>query len=432
MLNKLQQNIVWGQRSNYLEVPTDCPQRDERLGWTGDAQAFIGTGTYNQDLGAFFTSWLVTLNDSQRPDGGYTDVAPHGGGVSAGWSDAGVVCPWTLWRMYGDTAVIERHYAGMLRWIEHCEKDSKGLLRPAQGYGDWLNVGAELPKDVIATAYFAYSTRLLAQMARAVEKNDDAQRLEGLFGRIKAAFVAAYVSADGRVKGDTQTAYLMALAFDLLPAERRDAAARRLLEKIEERNWHLSTGFLGVNLLLPTLDALGKVDVAYRLLQNETYPSWGYPVRHGATTIWERWDGWTEEKGFQDPGMNSFNHYAYGSCGQWMFAAMAGIDTDGPGFERLLIRPRVGGGLTFVRASYDSIRGRIATGWELDGAALTLRVELPANTVATVFVPASDPLGVTEGGRPAAEAEGVTFVRSQPGAAVYHVGSGTYEFRSKL
>jgi alpha-L-rhamnosidase len=432
MLNKLCKNIVWGQRSNYFEVPTDCPQRDERMGWTGDAQAFIGTGLYNQDLGAFFRSWIITLNDSQRADGGYTDVSPRGGGVSAGWSDAGVVCPWTLWRVYGDTAVIEKHFDGMMRWIEHCEKNSKGLLRPAEGYGDWLNVGAELPKDVIATAYFARSTHLLAQMARAIGRNNEAARLDALFQRIAAAFNNAYVSADGRVKGDTQTAYLMALAFDLLPADKRETAAKYLIQRIEERRWHLSTGFLGVNLLLPTLTSIGRVDVAYRLLQNETYPSWGYPVRHGATTIWERWDGWTEERGFQDPGMNSFNHYAYGSCGQWMFATMAGIDTDGPGFERCTIRPRVGGGLTHVAATYDSIRGRIATSWKIEGAMLALAVTIPANTLATVFVPADDATAVTEGGKPAAEAAGVKFLRSEPGASVFQIGSGTYEFRSHL
>ena len=430
MLNKLHSNIVWGQRSNYLEVPTDCPQRDERMGWTGDAQAFIGTGVYNQDVAAFFTSWLMTLGDAQRSDGGFTDVAPCGGGTSPGWSDAGIVCPWTLWRMYGDTRIIERQYAGMARWIEYCEKNSQGLLRPADGYGDWLNLGAEMPKDVIATAYFAFSTKRLAEMAGAVGKTDDAAKYGELFGRIQQAFNKAYVAPDGRIKGDTQTTYLMALGFDLLPPEQRAAAEKRLIELIEERKWHLSTGFLGVNLLLPTLTRIGQLEVAYRLLQNETYPSWGYPIRQGATTIWERWDGWTEQRGFQDPGMNSFNHYAYGSCGQWMFSTMAGIDTDGPGFDKLIIRPRPGGGLRYVQASYDSIHGPVATRWDVDGKTLLLRVTIPANTTATVWVPASDAASVTEGSTPARRAEGVKFLRDEPGAVVFEVGSGTYEFRS--
>jgi alpha-L-rhamnosidase len=441
MLNRLQQNIVWGQRSNYLEVPTDCPQRDERMGWTGDAQAFIGTGLYNQDLAAFFTSWLITLNDSQRADGGYTDVSPRGGGVSPGWSDAGIVCPWTLWKVYGDTRVIERHFAGMERWIEYCRTHSKDLLRPAEGYGDWLNIRAELPKDVIATAWFAYSTSLFIEMARAVGKTESAAKAEDLLGKIRAAFAKAYVTPDGRVKGDTQTAYLMALAYDLLPQEGRAAAAARLISKIEERKWHLSTGFLGVNLLLPTLTSLGRLDVAYRLLQNETFPSWGYPVKHGATTIWERWDGWTEDKGFQDPGMNSFNHYAYGSCGQWMFATLAGIDAEEPGFGRLRIRPRIlgwpsgdpgiGAPIKWVKASYDSIRGRIATRWEDRGETLSLEVAIPANATASVWVPARSAEAVTEGGKSAGSAEGVKFLRLEEGAAVFQVGSGEYEFVSK-
>lgn len=430
MLNKLHSNIVWGQRSNYLEVPTDCPQRDERLGWTGDAQAFIGTGAYNQDVAAFFTSWIITLNDSQRGDGGYTEYSPKGGGTSAGWSDAGVICPWTIWRMYGDTRIIERHYAGMARWIEHCEKNSKGLLRPGHGFGDWLNVGANMPKDVIATAYFAYSTKLLAEMAGAVGKADDAAQYTELFGRIKAAFNQAYVAPDGKIKGDTQTTYLMALGFDLLPADKRAAAEKRLVELIADRKGHISTGFLGVNLVLPVLTGMGKLDIAYQLLQNETYPSWGYSVKQGATTIWERWDGWTHDRGFQNPGMNSFNHYAYGSCGQWMFSTMAGIDTDGPGFEKLVIRPRPGGGIKYCQARYDSIRGPIATRWEADGKTLRFSVTIPANTTATVWVPTSDSAGITEGAASARKAEGLKFLRDEAGAAVFEAGAGMYEFKS--
>ncbi|MCY2988048.1 MAG: glycoside hydrolase family 78 protein [Planctomycetota bacterium] len=431
MLNQLYRNIVWSQRSNYLEVPTDCPQRDERMGWSGDAQAFLGTGTYNMDLAAFFTSWLFTFNDSQDVEGGYPNMAPRGGGVSPGWGDAGVICPWTLYRMYGDKRVIEQHYAGMARWIEYLEKRSQNYLRPAEGFGDWLNVGAEMPKDVLATAYFAYSANLMVKLARAIDQLEDAARYDHLFQQIKAAFHQAYVADDGRIQGHTQTTYLMALGFDLLPPEQRPQATAHLLKLIDERDGHLSTGFLGANLLLPTLTEVGRLDVAYRLLQNETYPSWGYPVKLGATTIWERWNGWTEQGGFQDPGMNSFNHYAYGSCGQWMFSTLAGIDTDGPGFERILIRPRPGGGITETKASYDSIHGRIATAWQQQGAELLLQVSLPANTTATVFVPATAAANVTEGGQPADQADGVRFLRREAGAAVYEVVAGNYAFVSQ-
>ncbi len=432
MLNKLYHNIVWGQRGNYLEVPTDCPQRDERMGWTGDAQVFIRTGAYNMDIGAFFTSWLNTLNDCQLDNGSYTDVAPcyWGGGV-AGWGDAGIICPWTLYQVYNDTAIIENHYETMARWIEYLKVNSQNLLRPDFGYGDWLNVNAELPKDVIATAYFAYSTRRMAEMARAIGKEQDAQAYQTLFEQIKAAFQQAYVTADGRIKGDTQTAYAMALYFDLLPTELQAAAASHLIEKIQQRDWHLSTGFLGVNLLLPTLEKIGRLDAAWRLLTNDTYPSWGYSIKHGATTIWERWDGWTEDKGFQDPAMNSFNHYAYGSAGQWMFSTVAGIDTDGPGFQRLKIHPQPGGGLTYAKASYDSIQGKIATDWRLEDDHFQLSVTIPANTTATVLIPAQNEKDVTEGGQPAAQAEGVKFLRMENGTALYEVGSGTYRFISK-
>ena len=431
MLNKLFQNIVWGQRSNYLEVPTDCPQRDERMGWSGDAQAFIGTAAYNMNIAPFFTAWLRTYEDTQSPEGAFADIAPCYGGMSAGWGDAGVVCPWTIYRVYGDRRILEERYRSMVRWIGLLEKKSDNCVRPADGYGDWLNVNAELPKDVIATAYFAYATSLTAKTARVLGKNDDAVKFEKLLARIKAAFQSAFVAADGRIKGHTQTAYLMALGFDLLPADKRPLAVKHLVDLIEERNRHLSTGFLGVNLLLPVLTSVGRNDLAYTLLQNETYPSWGYPVKHGATTIWERWDGWTEEKGFQDIGMNSFNHYAYGSCGQWMFSTMAGIDTDGPGFERIVIHPQPGGGITFVNASYDSPRGRITSAWRQEAGRFTLEVTIPANTTATVFVPAKKAADVTESGKPAAQATAVQFLRDTDGVAVFRIGSGKYSFSSQ-
>ena len=432
MLNRLFQNIVWGQRSNYLEVPTDCPQRDERMGWSGDAQAFIGTATYNMDVAPFFSAWLRTYEDCQQPDGAFADIAPCYGGMSPGWGDAGVVCPWTIYRVYGDRRMLEERYRSMTRWIERLEKASKDCVRPEEGYGDWLNVQAEMPKDVIATAYFAYSTSLMIRTAKALGKDADAVTYEKLLERIKAAFNRAFVAADGRIKGNTQTTYLMALGFDLLPPEKRPLAIKHLMGLIEERKMHLSTGFLGVNLLLPVLTEIGRTDVAYKLLQNNTYPSWGYSIKHGATTIWERWDGWTEDKGFQDAGMNSFNHYAYGSCGQWMFSTMLGIDTDGPGFQRLILRPRPGGGIQFAKGSYDSIHGRIAVDWrqEVSGA-LQLNVTIPANTTATVYVPAKDAAGVTEGGKPVSEAKGVKFVRFADGAAVYEIGSGSYQFVAK-
>jgi len=435
MVNQLYSNIVWSQRGNFIEIPTDCPQRDERLGWTGDAQIFIRTATYNMDVAAFFTKWLVDLEDAQSAEGAFPDVAPRKvamGDGTAAWGDAGVICPWTIYQVYGDKQVIERHYESMKKWISYLKKNSKDLLRPAKGYGDWVSIASDTPKDVIATAYFAYSTRLVSKIAAALGKDDDARKYEELFEQIKSAFNKAYVTEDGRIKGETQTCYLLGLYFDLLPEDKREPATQHLIEDLREKDWHLSTGFVGLSYLAPTLTQTGHLDIAYRLLNNETFPSWGYSIKNGATTIWERWDGWTEEKGFQTPGMNSFNHYAFGSIGRWLFSTVAGIETDGAGYKQIIIRPAPGGGLDYAKASYKSIHGKIVSDWRIKGRTFTLDVTIPANTTATVYVPAMDAESVTEGGQPAMKAEAVQFLRMEDGRVVFAVGSGHYRFASKL
>jgi len=435
MVNQLYSNIVWSQRGNFIEIPTDCPQRDERLGWTGDAQIFIRTATYNMDVSAFFTKWLVDLEDAQSDEGGFPDVAPRKvamGDGTAAWGDAGVICPWTIYKVYGDKRVIERHYESMKKWIGYLKENSKDLLRPAKGYGDWVSIGSDTPKDVIATAYFAYSTRLVSKAAAVLGKDEDADKYEELFEQIKSAFNKAYVSEDGRIKGETQTCYLLGLYFDLLPEDIRESATQHLIEAIRKKDWHLSTGFVGLSYLVPTLADTGHLDIAYRLLNNDTFPSWGYSIKNGATTIWERWDGWTEEKGFQTPGMNSFNHYAFGSIGRWLFGSVAGIETDGPGYKRIIIQPRPGGGLNYAKASYKSINGKIVSDWKIKGGKFTLNVTIPANTTATVYVPAGDIKSVTEGGKPAVKAEAVSLLRMEDDSAVFAVGSGNYRFVSKL
>jgi alpha-L-rhamnosidase len=435
MVNQLFRNIVWSQRGNFIELPTDCPQRDERLGWTGDAQIFIRTATYNMDVSAFFTKWLVDLEDAQSDEGGFPDVAPRKvamGDGTAAWGDAGVICPWTIYEVYGDKRVLERHYESMKKWISYLKKNSKDLLRPARGYGDWVSIGSDTPKDVIATAYFAYSTRLVSKAAAVLGKDDDTEKYEELFEQIKSAFNKAYVSEDGRIKGETQTCYLLGLYFDLLPEDKREPAAQHLIDDLREKDWHLSTGFVGLSYLVPTLADTGHLDIAYRLLNNDTFPSWGYSIKNGATTIWERWDGWTEEKGFQTPGMNSFNHYAFGSIGRWLFGSVAGIDTDGPGYKRIIIQPRPGGGLDYAKASYKSINGEIVSDWKIKGDKFTLNVTIPANTTATVYVPAGDIESITEGGRPAVKAGSVSLLRMEDDSAVFAVGSGNYRFVSKL
>jgi len=434
MVNQLYSNIVWSQRGNFIEVPTDCPQRDERMGWTGDAQIFIRTATYNMDVAAFFTKWLVDLEDAQSTEGAFPDVAPRKvamGDGTAAWGDAGVICPWTIYQVYGDKRVIERHYESMKKWIVYLKKNSTGLLRPAKGYGDWVSIGSDTPKDVISTAYFAYSTRLVSKVAAVLGKDDEAGKYEKLFEQIKDAFNNAYVSEDGRIKGETQTCYLLGLYFDLLPEDKREPATRHLIEDLREKDWHLSTGFVGLSYLVPTLTETGHLDIAYRLLNNDTFPSWGYSIKNGATTIWERWDGWTEEKGFQTPGMNSFNHYAFGSVGRWLFGTVAGIETDGPGYKKIIIRPMPGGGIDYAKASYKSIHGEIVSDWRIKGSTFTLNVTIPANTTAIVYVTADDIENVTVGGRAAAKSEAVRLLRMEDDRAVFAVDSGQYRFVSK-
>jgi hypothetical protein len=436
-VNQLYSNIVWGQRGNFLSIPTDCPQRDERCGWAGDAQVFARTATYNADVAAFYRKWLIDVRDAQVANGAVADVSPRVGfGQGApGWADAITICPWTMYHVYGDRQVLEENYEAMVKWVEFCRQNSTNLIRDknrGNDYGDWLSINANTPKDLIGTAYFAYSTSLLAKTAAALDKQEDAAKYQQLFQDIRAAFNKKYVAEDGRIHGNTQSGYLMALKFDLLSDAMRAKAVQHLVADIRAKNTHLSTGFIGVSYLLPVLTAAGENDVAHALFMQDNFPSWLFSVKHGATTIWERWDGWTPDRGFQDPGMNSFNHFSLGSCGEWMFASLAGIDTDGPGFRKLVIRPTIGEALSWVRAAYQSLNGRIATAWKREDGRLTLDVEIPANTTATVHVPTKDAASVREGSGLANRARGVTFLRMEGGAAVYEVGSGRFAFVSEL
>jgi alpha-L-rhamnosidase len=323
----------------------------------------------------------------------------------------------------------------MIKWVDYLRLHSNGFIREkdrGNDYGDWLSIGADTSKELIGTAFFAYSTHLVSRSCQAVGRVEEAAKYEQLFQDIKAAFNKRYVGADGRIQGNTQTDYALALKFELLPEDLRPKAAQHLEEDIQAKGGHLSTGFLGVSYLLPVLTQAGKAGTAGRLLLQDTFPSWLFPVQHGATTIWERWDGWTPEKGFQDPGMNSFNHYSLGSCGEYLFGGIGGIRPASPGFKDILIDPVVGNGLTWANTRYNSIHGDIATSWKLDGKSLQLKVVVPANTTATVCVPARDMAGITESGKPVSKAVGVKFVRQEKGRVIFGVGSGTYDFASEL
>jgi len=460
MVNKLVRNIHWGQRGNFISIPTDCPQRDERLGWMGDAQIFIRTATFNRDVAAFFTKWTRDIVDAQSEEGAFADFSPRIKErrvfeAAPGWGDAGVIVPWTIYKVYGDTRIIETHFAAMEKWMDFLLKYNPDFLRRNRlnnNYGDWLSINADTPKDLLATAYWAADAKMMAEMARAIGREEDAGKYEELFENIRRAFRKEYVASDGRVypvtgfrlkergmdasgtkrsgSGETQTNYLLSLYYDLVPEELAAKAAEHLVEDIRKRDWHLSTGFIGVRHLNPVLSATGHNDVAYRLLLNDTFPSWGYSIKHGATTIWERWDGWTEERGFQDPGMNSFNHYSLGSVGEWLYRFVAGIqlDPEVPGYRRIVIHPYPDEKLGYARASYRSINGYIRSGWYLKDGRSQLDVEIPPNTTATVYVPSDEGAEVKEGGVPAGEAECVEFLRYEDGCAVFSVGSGVYRF----
>ncbi len=426
MLNRLQHNIVWGQRGNFLSVPTDCPQRDERLGWMGDAQIFVRTACFNADVASFFTKWMVDVVDAQSPEGAFPDVAPlvlpdKLAAGAPGWGDAGVIVPWAMYDCYGDLRILATHYGAMARWVEYLRAANPDLLwtkKRGNDHGDWLSIDAPTDKGALATAYFAQTARMLGRIAGVLGKTDDAAKYEALFGRIRDAFRKAYVDDDGRIKSQTQTLYVLALRFDLMPEALRPAALAHLVSDIEARKNHLSTGFLGVGHLLPALTENGRLDVAYRLLMNDTFPSWGYSIKRGATTIWERWDGWTHDKGFQSPAMNSFNHYSLGSVGEWMYRTIGGIDTAAPGYEDIVIRPQPGGGLTAARAEVRSMKGPIKTEWTRMGGAFRLRVTVPMNARAAVYLPSADG-HESNGGE-----------RQQDGG--YRIGSGTYEFAARV
>lgn len=433
-VNQLHSNIAWSARGNFFDIPTDCPQRDERMGWTGDAQAFAPTACYLFDTAGFFTKWLRDMRDAQDANGSFPDVVPRvilATEGSAAWADAGVIVPWVLWERYGDIELLAEMYPAMQRWVEYVHRSNPGLLwLNARGYdnGDWLAIHAETDKDLIATAYFARSTWLTARAAEELGHTDEARELSTLAEEIVGAFRDAFVLPGGRLKCETQTAYALALRFGLLEIETCALAATHLASDVEAHDTHLTTGFLGVGQLLPALCDFGHVSLAYRLLLQDEYPSWLHAVRAGATTIWERWDGWTVEHGFGDPAMNSYNHYALGSVGEWLYSTVAGIRYDAPGGRRLTLAPHPDRALTWARALHTSPYGRVVCGWErCDDGSLRVDVEVPVGATASLRLPVARAAGVREGGLVLADVAGVTL---SPGAddAVVRLASGHYTF----
>jgi alpha-L-rhamnosidase len=439
-VNRLTANIEWGQRGNFVSVPTDCPQRDERLGWLADAQIFAPTASRNADVSAFLARWLRDVVDGQDADGAFRDVAPVVAldrEAAPAWGDGGVVIPWHLWRAYGDRDVLERCFEPMVSWVGHIRRHNPDLVwrhRTGNSYGDWLQVDAQTPRDLLATAWFARSTQITADAAAVLGRAEAELEHRTLHALIRRAFAREFVHDDGTLAGGTQTGYLLALAFGLLPDDLVPAAVDHLVADIRARGDRLTTGFVGVGLLCPVLTEHGRADVAYALLHQDEYPSWGYSIRHGATTIWERWDGWTDRTGFQSAAMNSFNHYSLGSIGDWLFGRVAGIDqTAGSvAYRELLFRPTPGGRLTWATAEQRTARGDVACGWALDRDRITVTVTVPPGSTAVLELPTSDPESVTEDAVPAGERPGVLAFEPAAGGATLRLASGSYVFDARL
>lgn len=387
MLNQLQSNITWGQRGNFFSIPTDTPARDERLGWAGDINVFSPTASFNQNTYTFLSKWLRDLRDAQTPEGDYTGVAPNPVGIEsgAGWSDAGITVTYTLWNTYGDRRVVDDGYDSMKRFMALIEKRAGADLRRVHGpWADWLHLDDPTPPDLLGTAYLAYDARLMSEMAAATGHADDAAHYASLSKRVTDAFASRYLHADGTLGSGSQTGYAMAIGMGLVTPS---VVAKAFVSSIEARHNHLSTGFLGTPWLLPALSAIGRNDLAYRLLLNHDYPSWGYEVQAGATTMWERWNSLKPDGSFGDVTMNSFNHYAYGAVGDWMYRHIAGIAPVEPGYRRFAVAPVPGGGLTHGGGSLDTAYGRIATAWTLSAGRFHLDVTVPAGTTADVTLP---------------------------------------------
>ncbi|HXB29091.1 MAG TPA: family 78 glycoside hydrolase catalytic domain, partial [Puia sp.] len=446
MLNQLQHNIQWGQKGNFLDVPTDCPQRDERLGWTGDAQAFSRTASYNMGVHNFFSKWLKDLAADQSENGMVPFVIPNVlgpfAGGSTGWADASTIIPWNMWLAYGDPKILEDQYPSMKAWVGFMQTHSKDYLwNTGFHFGDWLfyrpvddNDGrsAVTDKYLIAQCFFAYSTQLLVNSAKILNKSEDVQKYSDLLQHLKEAFLKEYVTSSGRLVSGTQTAYVLALQFDMLPENLRAQAAHRLAENIKDYDNHLTTGFLGTPYLCHVLSRFGYDSVAYKLLLQDTYPSWLYPVKMGATTIWERWDGQKPDSSFQTPGMNSFNHYAYGAIGDWMYRNITGIDNyeHAAGYNKTSIRPHPGGNLTYANADLETGYGKLSVHWKITEDKFIMDVEIPSNSKAVIYIPASSAESITESGKQLSELKEITVSGKEGKYIVLKSGSGIYHFIS--
>lgn len=437
LLNQLHQNILWGQRGNFVSVPMDCPQRDERLGWTADGQVFAPTAAYNMDISAFFTKWLDDIVDGQSDEGAFPDVAPRANSTNDGapaWGDAGVILPLLLYERYADKRIIERMYAPMAKWIEFIRRHNPDYLRVNRNhnnYGDWLAIGQQTPNNLVATAYYAWLAKLMAKAAKIRGVREDEAYYNTLYTCIRDAFQVNYIAEDGRIGSNSQTSYLIPLFVGLVPDALIEKSVDHLVQNIHDAGDKVQIGFLGVRHICPILSEFGHSDLAYKLATSTKFPSWGYSIVNGATTIWERWDGWTKEHGFQVPNMNSFNHYAYGAIGEWMFEWMGGIAADGEttACKHFILRPTVGGGLTHCNTRYHAPRGEIISNWRVDSNGTSYTFKVPANTSATLELAAKQSTRFQINGK---DISPDRLIQKYGGTrAIFSIGSGDYKILTK-
>jgi len=451
-LNKLWQNILWTKRGNMHSIPTDCPQRDERAGWMGDAQVFSQTAIFNLDMATFFTKWIRDIRDTQAKDGRFPDIAPHPGNWqqlynSPGWGDAGVIVPWKMYLNYGDITVLDNQFPAMEKFVQSILKYNPGLIwhrNRGNMYGDWLNgdtiidddypkEGGKIPNDVYSTAFFAYSVRIVSNVAKVLGKLDEQIYYESLANDIQNTFVTEFIDSNVIVQGDTQAGYAMALAFGLVPDSLKSKAVSNMVNSVKSYDYRISTGIQSTIRLMNQLSKYGHSDIAYRLLESRRFPSWLYSIDQGATTIWERWDGYVKGRGFQNPGMNSFNHYAIGAVGEWMFRNIVGINNDitNPGYKHFTISPIPGGSINWAKGSYHSIAGEIVVDWKKgNNDSIDLKIKIPVNTTATVIIPAGARKNITEGGVSLDKVSDIKLIERNNENITLLVNSGNYNFKA--
>jgi alpha-L-rhamnosidase len=441
MLNQLHSNVSWGARGNFLSIPTDTPARDERLGWTGDINIFAPTAAYLSDTRAFLGKWMLDVRDEQKASGSIPAVVPSTNGAfddaGVGWDDAVITVPYSLWHGFGDLKAVQDNYPAMKRFFDYA-RTSAGVDNLETGRttfftGDWLHLDDPSNQGVLGTAIWAQDVRMMAEMARATGRTAEAAEYDVLYQQVRLAFTGAYVAADGTVLGGSQTGYALALGMDLItdPVRAR-RAGEKFVAKLAQADNHLRTGFIGTPWLLPALSEIGRDDLAYRMLLKEDYPSWGYEIRNGATTIWERWNSIQPDGSFGPVDMNSFNHYAYGAVADWMHQNIAGIRIAEPGYKKSVIAPRPGGSLTSGQGTLRTVYGTLSNAWQQAADGLTMNVTVPVNTTAEVRIPSDGAYQVTEGGAALAGRTGIRSVAydEAESVTVVTVGSGTYAFRA--